>query len=200
MKVIGITGTSGSGKSTVSGWLREWGYPVLDGDAISRELATPGSPYVEALVREFGPGICDESGALARQVLGLRVFADPEGLRRLTEITTPLILAELRRRIEAARRQGFSVVFLDGALIIDTPFEALCDKILLVEGDRAGQIERIARRDGISLDAARQRLDSQQSSEKLRRRADYLLENRGTLEELRGKTEQILKTIKGMDS
>ena len=137
---------------------------------------------------------------MARQALGLRVFADPEGLRRLTEITTPLILAELRRRIEAARRQGFSVVFLDGALIIDTPFEALCDKILLVEGDRAGQIERIARRDGISLDAARQRLDSQQSSEKLRRRADYLLENRGTLEELRGKTEQILKTIKGMDS
>ena len=200
MKVIGITGTSGSGKSTVCSWLTEWGYTVLDGDAISRELAVPNSRYLQELKKEFGEEICDENGVLLRRKLGERIFADPKAHRRLTEITTPLILAELRRRIEAARRQGFSVVFLDGALIIDTPFEALCDKILLVEGDRAGQIERIARRDGISLDAARQRLDSQQSSEKLRRRADYLLENRGTLEELRGKTEQILKTIKGMDS
>lgn len=200
MKVIGITGTSGSGKSTVSGWLREWGYLVLDGDAVSRELATPGSPYVQALVREFGPSICDAQGALARRALGLRVFADPQGLRRLTEVTTPLILEELRRRIACAQRQGHSLVFLDGALIIDTPFEALCDKILLVEADRAGQIERIAKRDGISADAARQRLDSQQSPEVLRARADYLLENRGTLAELLDRTKQFLKTLKGMDT
>ncbi len=199
MKVIGVTGTSGSGKSTVSGWLREWGYLVLDGDAVSRELATPGSPYVQALVREFGPDICDEQGALARRALGLRVFADPQGLRRLTAVTTPLIFSELQRRIERAEQEGRAVVFLDGALIIDTPFEALCDKILLVEADRAGQIERIAKRDGISLDAARQRLDRQQSPKALRSRADYLLENRGTLEELRDKTEQFLKTLKGMD-
>lgn len=198
MKVIGITGTSGSGKSTVSSWLRERGYPVFDGDEVSRELAFPGSPYVQALTAEFGPEICDEHGALQRRALGLRVFADPHGLQRLTEITTPLILTELRRRIEKAKTQGHPIAFLDGALIIDTPFETLCDKILLVEADHDGQIARIAARDGISPEAARQRLDSQQPAETLRLRADYRIENRGTLEELCDQTRQILKMIKGI--
>ena len=80
MKVIGITGTSGSGKSTLSSWLAAQGYPVIDGDAVSRELAVPGSPYVAALVREFGPEICDAAGNLQRRALAV---VDQAGVRQL---------------------------------------------------------------------------------------------------------------------
>lgn len=199
MKVVGITGTSGSGKSTVCGWLTEWGYTVLDGDAISRELAVPGSRYLRELVEEFGPQICDTNGALLRRELGERIFADPTAHRRLTEITTPLILEELRRRLREAENRGERCVFLDGALIIDTPYAQLCTIIIAVIGDREQQIHRIMQRDKITRNAAQDRLDRQTSADFLRRHADYVLENVGTLDQLRQKTKQLLERIKGID-
>ena len=199
MKVIGITGTSGSGKSTVCGWLTAWGYPVLDGDAISREIAVPGSQYLQKLVQVFGPQICDDQGRLLRRQLGERIFADPDAHRQLTEITTPLILEELRRRLELLEQQGNTLAFLDGALIIDTPFAPLCDMIVAVVGDRENQISRIMQRDGVSRSAAQDRLDRQVSNAFLHERADLVLENTGTLDQLRQKTEQFLERIKGTD-
>lgn len=199
MKVVGITGTSGSGKSTVCGWLTQWGYTVLDGDAISRELAVPGSRYLKELVAAFGPEICDGNGVLLRRELGQKVFADPAAHRRLTEITMPLILEELRRRLRQAQARGERCVFLDGALIIDTPYAQLCSIIVAVIGDREQQIRRIMQRDGISRDAAQDRLNRQARSDFLRQRADFVLENTGTLDQLRQQTEQLLERIKGID-
>ena len=196
MKVIGITGASGSGKSTICSWLTEWGYTVLDGDAISRELAVPNSRYLQELKKKFGEEICDENGVLLRRKLGERIFADPKAHRRLTEITTPLILEELRLRLKAAQEKNQELVFLDGALIIDTPYAQLCNIIVAVIGEREKQICRIMQRDNISRAAAQDRLDRQVSADFLRARADLVLENSGTLEELRQKTIQLLERIK----
>lgn len=197
MRVIGITGTSGSGKSTVSAWLAAQGYPVIDGDEVTRRLATPGSPYVRALVKEFGPSVCDAQGNLLRRSLGERAFATPEGQKRLTAVTMPLILEEIERRIAAARAAGATLLFLDGALIIDTPFEPLCDRIVAVLSDRDIQARRIARRDGVSLRAALDRLDRQIGAAALRARADFVLENNGTRDELLQKAGQLLQQLKG---
>ena len=197
MRVVGITGTSGSGKSTVSAWLAAQGYPVIDGDAVTRELATPGSAYVKALVKEFGASVCDEQGNLLRRSLGERAFATPDGQKRLTAVTMPLILREIKGRIAAARAAGAELLFLDGALIIDTPFEPLCDSIVAVLSDRETQARRIALRDGVSQQAALDRLDRQAAPETLRARADFVLENTGTRDELLQKAGRLLQQLKG---
>ena len=196
MKVIGITGTSGSGKSTLSSWLAAQGYPVIDGDAVSRELAVPGSPYVAALVREFGPEICDAAGNLQRRALAARAFAAPEGQRRLTALTTPLIQKEIAARIARARDAGAELLFLDGALIIDTPFQQFCDTIIAVLSDEQTQLARICRRDGVSEAAARDRLARQMPAPQLRARADYVLENNGTKADFLRAAGQLLQRIK----
>ena len=109
----------------------------------------------------------------------------------------PLILEEIERRIAAARAAGATLLFLDGALIIDTPFEPLCDRIVAVLSDRDTQARRIARRDGVPLRAALDRLDRQASAAALRARADFVLENDGTRDELLQKAGQLLQQLKG---
>ena len=196
MKLIGITGTSGGGKSTVAAWLAAQGYPVLDGDAVSRQLAVPGSEYIRVLEQEFGPGLCDAGGNLLRRQLGQRVFAMEGGQKRLTRVTLPLIEREIRRQLDLLQKQGIPLAFLDGALIFDTPFEPLCDKIIAVLCDPQQQAQRIVQRDGISLQQAQQRLQRQPPPEMLRRRADLVLENNGTKRQLLQDAGQLLERLK----
>ena len=101
MRLIGITGSSGSGKSTVADFYARCGYTVIDGDGVSRELAVPGSAYVAALVKAFGPDICDENGALDRRAMGAIAFSCPENQKKLTQVTTPLKRLQLTIRISA---------------------------------------------------------------------------------------------------
>lgn len=196
MKTVAITGNSGSGKTTVSRWLARQGYVVIDGDAVTRDLAQPGSPYVQALVRQFGPDILDKEGNLLRRKVAERAFATPAAIRQLTEATTPLIYKEIERRIHEAAEQGSTLVFIDGALIVDTPFERLCDQIIAVLSDAALQAARIAERDGISLKAAKIRIARQTPPERLRQRADFVLENNGEKQELTEKMQLLLNKLK----
>ena len=193
MKVIGITGSSGSGKSTVAAHYAALGYPVIDGDGISRELAVPGSPYVKALQQEFGEDICDACGALERRVMVERAFATQEGQRRLTKVTTPLIYAEIQRRIERYRADGETLVFLDGALIIGTPFAAFCDEIIAVLAEPETQIARIVARDKVSKKAAANRLARQPNNQVLQQGATHCLWNLTNKEDLICKAEKLLE-------
>lgn len=194
MKVIGITGSSGSGKSTVAAHYAALGYPVIDGDGISRELAVPGSAYVHALQQAFGEDICDASGALERRVMGERAFATEEGQQRLTKVTTPLIYAEIDRRIAAYRAAGKPLVFLDGALIIGTPFASFCDEIIAVLADPETQLARITLRDGVSREAAANRLARQPHNQAMQQGATHCLWNLTNKEDLICKAEKLLKT------
>lgn len=196
MKTVAITGNSGSGKTTVSRWLAQQGYVVIDGDAVTRDLAQPGSPYVQALVRQFGPDILDEQGNLLRRKVAERAFETPGATRQLTDATTPLIYKEIERRIHEAAQQGSTLVFVDGALIVDTPFEQLCDQIIAVLSDAALQAARIAQRDGISVKAAKIRVSRQTPPERLRQRADFVLENNGEKQELTEKMQLLLNKLK----
>ena len=196
MKTVAITGNSGSGKTTVSHWLAQQGYVVIDGDAVTRDLAQPGSPYVAALVQQFGADILDEYGALLRRKLAEKAFATPTGYRQLTDVTTPLIYEEIKRRIKTAARQGNAIVFVDGALIVDTPFEPLFDQIVAVVADTAAQVDRIVQRDRISLQMAKTRIARQTPPSRLRQRADFVLENDGDKQELIEKMQLLLNKLK----
>lgn len=196
MQLIGITGSSGSGKSTVADYYAAQGYTVIDGDAVSRQLAVPGSAYIYALQREFGADLCDEQGRLLRRAMAERAFATPEGQQRLTRVTAPLILEEVKRRVSQCEARGEQLAFLDGALILDTPFADLCRCVIAVLADRSAQVLRICERDGVARQAAEDRLSRQWSNEQMRQKADICIYNLTDKEELLCTAKRILEQLK----
>lgn len=195
MKVIGITGRSGCGKSSVTRVLSEQGYPCIDADLIAREVLYPGSVCLARLCERFGADILDKTGALRRRLLADRAFATQEGTAALTQITQPEILCRIQAALEQAHQQGAKLAFVDGAVIVGTPFEEQCDWLVLVTAPYQTSVQRICARDGITPEMARRRLDAQMPLEELRAHADYELVNDGTQEEIFAKTAALLHTL-----
>ncbi len=196
-RLVGVTGRSGSGKSTVSDYFRTQGYPVLDGDGIARAVTEPGSPVLGRLVEAFGGDILDERGALRRRLLADRAFATPQGTRQLTDITHPAIIAAMLDAVHRAAREGHKICFADGAAIVGEALEPYCDAIIVVTAPLEESIARITARDGVSPQAARRRLDAQLPEGRLRAAADHVIENDGTLESLRAKAAAVLRAVQG---
>ncbi|MBS6866203.1 MAG: dephospho-CoA kinase [Ruthenibacterium sp.] len=195
MKTVAITGRSGCGKSTVAQYCRSRGFPVLDGDAVAREVTQLGSPCLPALAKAFGADILDEDGALRRGVLAQRAFATKGDARRLTDITHPEIVRRLLAGVAQARAAGAKLVFVDGAVIVGAPFEPFCDAIIVVRAPQQVLEQRIMRRDGISRQAAQARLASQLAQEKLDAAATFLLDNTGSEQALRAQARAVLENL-----
>ena len=195
MKTVAITGRSGCGKSTVAQYCRSRGFPVLDGDAVAREVTQLGSPCLPALAKAFGADILDEDGALRRGVLAQRAFATKGDARRLTDITHPEIVRRLLAGVAQARAAGAKLVFVDGAVIVGAPFEPFCDAIIVVRAPQQVLEQRIMRRDGISRQDAQARLASQLAQEKLDAAATFLLDNTGSEQALRAQARAVLENL-----
>ena len=195
MKTVAITGRSGCGKSTVAQYCRSRGFPVLDGDAVAREVTQLGSPCLPALAKACGADILDEDGALRRGVLAQRAFATKGDARRLTDITHPEIVRRLLAGVAQARAAGAKLVFVDGAVIVGAPFEPFCDAIIVVRAPQQVLEQRIMRRDGISRQAAQARLASQLAQEKLDAAATFLLDNTGSEQALRAQARAVLENL-----
>ena len=192
MRVVGITGRSGCGKSSATNFLREQGYPCIDADLVAREVLLPGSACIPQLQRAFGTDIADENGEVRRRLLADRAFATPEGTAALTAITQPEILRRIDAALADAERAGAKIAFVDGAVIVGTPFEQRCDALILVTAPYDTSVARICARDGIAPEMARRRLDAQLPLERLRAAATTELVNDGTPEQLRRKLQSIL--------
>lgn len=195
MKIIGITGRSGCGKSSVTKLFAAKGYPCIDADLIAREVLEPGSVCIKQLQNAFGSDIVDESGTLQRRLLANRAFATPEGTSQLTAITHPEILRRIDARLQQAASSGASLAFVDGAVIVGTPFAARCDKLVVVVAPYEQSVARICARDGIEPAMARRRLDAQTSEQALREAADFVLENDSTLASLEEKALALLHCL-----
>lgn len=195
MKIIGITGRSGCGKSSATKFLAQQGYPCIDADLIAREVLLPGSPCLAALQAHFGEDILDETGALRRRLLADRAFATPEGTRTLTEITQPEILRRIEESLARAKANDAKMAFVDGAVIVGTPFEARCDELVLITAPYERSVERICARDGIAPEMARRRLDAQTPLETLRAAATTEIVNDGTTQELETRIKAYLQSL-----
>lgn len=195
MKIIGITGRSGCGKSSATKFLAQQGYPCIDADLIAREVLLPGSPCLAELQAHFGEDILDETGALRRRLLADRAFATPEGTRTLTEITQPEILRCIEESLTQAKESGAAMAFVDGAVIVGTPFEARCDELVLITAPYERSVERICARDGIAPEMARRRLDAQTPLETLRAAATTEIVNDGTTQELETRIKAYLQSL-----
>lgn len=192
MRTIAITGRSGCGKSQVTAYFVSLGYPIVDADAVARDVMEPGSPCLPLLCARFGQDILDETGCLRRRLLADRAFATPEGTRDLTNITHPEIIRRMVKAKHKAEQSGAELFFADGAVILGSAFEKECDGILLVATPLETSVQRICQRDGISPEMARRRLDAQPSEEWLRSRADYVLENDADLSLLKTRADAAL--------
>ncbi|MEG1070016.1 MAG: dephospho-CoA kinase, partial [Ruthenibacterium sp.] len=142
-QIVAITGRSGSGKSTVSAYFASKGFPVLDADVIARTVTEKGSPCLVKLAKAFGADILDENGCLLRQELAMRAFQDCKSAKKLTNLTHPAITKKLLAGIECACKEGATLVFVDGAVIVGADFEQYCDKIILVTARERDAISRI---------------------------------------------------------
>ena len=196
MKIVGITGRSGCGKSSATKFLAQQGYPCIDADQVAREVMLPGSPCLAALQAHFGADILDETGALRRRLLADRAFATPEGTRLLTELTQPEILRRIEADLQTAREAGAELAFVDGAVIVGSPFQARCDELVLITAPYEVSVQRICARDGIAPEMARRRLDAQTPLEQLRAAATVEIANDGTPQQLQARIRELLQTLR----
>jgi len=190
MKRIGITGGIGSGKSAVTDFLRDKGYMVIDADEIAREAAMPGEPAMLRLREEMGDEVFNEDGSLNRQKLADIMFYDPIALMTVNEI----FHGDIKERIEARVRgsQGAKVVFLSVPLLFEADAGWMADEKWLVTADEDKRIKRVMDRDGMSDEDVKARMASQMPEDEKRARADVVIENNGTIEELYVTVESLL--------
>lgn len=196
MITIGITGGIGTGKSTVSEYLQEKGYRIIDCDAISRGITKAGSPALEELRQAFGDGIFRENGELDRKKTAAVVFSDPEKKAKLERIVTDRVFDELERSIRRAKDDGLPAVFLDAPILFETGADRLCDRVWLVTAEEDLRIRRVASRDGMTAEEVRRRIRSQMPEEEKKKRSDSVLDNSGSVRDLQAQIDELLRKIK----
>lgn len=197
MKIIGITGRSGSGKSAVSALYRRLGYTVADADLVARQVLEPGSSCIGKLTEAFGADLITPQGTVNRQLLADRAFRDEESTQRLVSITHPEIVARLLAAANEAKSRGETLFFVDGAVIVGAPFEKHCDAIWLVSAPYEQSVARIRKRDGLTRQQARARLAAQLPVRTLRKAAAREIRNDKDMEHLRRQALTALEQEKG---
>jgi dephospho-CoA kinase len=188
MLIIGITGGIGSGKSAASDYLGSRGITVVDADQVSRQVVEPGQPALEQIRTQFGDQVLQADGTLDRAALREIVFADPEQRKSLEAITHPAIAREMQRQLQASRSP---YTILVSPLLLETDQYHLVDRILLVDVPESVQVERTARRDGVPGDQVRHIMAAQMDRADRRRRADDIVVNDGSLEDLHARLDEL---------
>ena len=188
--VIGLTGGIASGKSTVTGFFKEREIPVIDADVLGHRTYDPGTDTFAAVVKAFGDDLVAPDGSIDRRVLGGKVFGRPDELKRLTDIVWPGIRKLASESLSEFEAAGNSLVVLEAAVMFEAGWEDLVDEVwvVVVEPDLA--VQRLAARNGLDEAAARARIDSQLSNAERTARADVVITNNGTLDELQQSIER----------
>ena len=194
MRRIGLTGGIGSGKSTVAGLLADHGAFVIDADAIAREVVAPGSEGLRTLVDTFGEGILQTDGALDRQVLARRVFHDEQARARLNAITHPLIA---RRTADLLRElPPHAMMVHDVPLLAELGMQDAYDVVVVVDTPDDLRRERLMSR-GLSEQEVVARISAQASRDERLAIADVIIDNSGSLDDLRAQVDDVWATVSG---
>ena len=185
MRVIGITGGIGSGKSTVSNYLREKGIYIIDADKISRDLTKKDGEALPFIREAFGDSVFNFDGTLNRKKLSDIVFKDKEKLSILQSFTTDVVNMKMKNEVEVLKMEGEKdIVVLDIPLLFETGDQEFCDETWLVTCDNEKRIERVAKRDSIEAESIRNRILNQMPDDKKKKLATYIIDNNSNLENL----------------
>lgn len=190
--VIGITGGTGAGKSVVSNYLKEKGATIIDADILSREITKEGGIALPEIDKAF-PGVI-KNGVLDRKALGRIVFSDREKLLILNEITHKYIIKLTKEEIDASK----GLIVLDAPLLFEAGEDKLCDKVIFVDADDEIRLERIMKRDGLSIEDAKSRINAR-NLDAVKANCDFVIVNNGDAERLEEETLKIVSNCVGKD-
>uniref|UniRef100_A0A914MIQ4 Dephospho-CoA kinase n=1 Tax=Meloidogyne incognita TaxID=6306 RepID=A0A914MIQ4_MELIC len=191
--LVGLTGGIGTGKSAVTNILRKKNYTVIDTDKIARAVVEPGKKAHKRIKEEFGIEYFKDDDQLDRVELGAKVFADSEMRRKLNEITHPEIIKEVFREIMFSILKLNKIVFLDVPLLYETKMQKFVCKVAVTSCAEEIQMQRIIERDGLTENEAKQRINAQMSMREKVKRADFVILNNGTIDDLEREVNDMLR-------
>ncbi|MGN0680409.1 MAG: dephospho-CoA kinase [Candidatus Fimisoma sp.] len=197
MKIIGLTGGIGTGKSTVSDYLKKNGCMIIDADEISRKMTAKGAPALAVIKKTFGDRYVSADGELDRKALGDLVFGDSEKLGILQSIITEKVIDETKCRLKTLSDTKYDgIIVLDAPLLYECNMDDIADENWLVKSDNEVRIERVAARDNLTRDQIMARIDNQMSQREKEKRSDFIIDNSGTLDELYEQIDSLLERIR----
>lgn len=192
MNVIGITGSSGAGKSTVCSILqKEYQVKIINADKIAKRLSKRGTSYIDEIVKKFGKDILDDDGELKRKKLAEIIYTDPEKRRELNSCTFKYIRKEIQREIKEER--DVSTVVIDAPLLFECELDKLCHYVVGIISKKELQIERIVVRDNIDYEHAERRLSAQEENEFYISRCNEIIENNNDISYIENCVQQMAK-------
>lgn len=194
--LLALTGGIASGKSTIAALLRDRGAIIVDADAIVRDVQSPGSPVLDAIVREFGSEVLTDDGALDRAALGSRVFGHPDRLAVLNSLVHPAVREESERRFHEARlADPDAVVVYDVPLLAEARGGDQWDLVVVAHAPSDVRARRLVENRGSSEEEARARIGSQASDEERLRLADVVIDTTGDMEDTRRQVDELWERI-----
>ena len=193
--IIGITGSSGAGKSTICEILKKtYNVEIINADQIAKGLSKKGTNYINDIIKAFGNDIVDEQGELKRKKLGEIIYNNPEKRKNLNNCTFKYIKKEIEEEIKKTKDKV--TIIIDAPLLFECGLEELCDKVIGVISKRDLQLERIVIRDNIDYEQAESRLNAQECNEFYIKRCDVIIENNNNIEDIEKKIRRVAQLYK----
>ena len=191
--IIGITGSSGAGKSTICDILKdEYKVKIINADKIAKKLSRKGTNYIIDIIEKFGKDIVDEEGELRRKKLAEIIYTDSEKRKELNECTFKYIRKEIERQIKKEKNSNNNnTVIIDAPLLFECELDKICDKVIGIISKKELQIERVVARDNIDYDQAEKRINAQATNEFYKDKCDDIIENNNDVFKLKRKIKEI---------
>lgn len=196
-EVIGLTGQTGAGKSTVRELFKAKGAAVIDADAVSHDIVDNDLSCLTDIVEHFSCIVLNDKGKLNRKALGRIAFSDPKKLAVLNKIMFPYIVSAIKGKVTAYEHAGAQMIVIDGATLIESGCSKMCSVLISVTAEEETRLTRIIHRDGISKRDAVCRVSAQHPEEFYIEASDYVIKNNGTPGDLEREAERVLDEIEG---
>ncbi|MDD4859739.1 MAG: dephospho-CoA kinase [Dehalococcoidales bacterium] len=191
MKIIGLTGGIGTGKSTVSQMLADLGAKIIDTDKLGHKALQPGGKAYQEVLNYFGKQVLASDATIDRRKLGEVVFARPEARKKLEDILHPLIFSMVKEQLEQYRKDGMAVTVVEVPLLVEAGWKPLVDEVWVTIAPKTVVLKRLKERAGMSETEAESRIRTQLSNEERLKHADVVIDTDCTLDELRSKIEKL---------
>lgn len=194
-KIIGLTGQSGAGKSTVSDFFLRYGAAVINADLLVKELYAENSVCLRLIAGEFGAKLINSDGALNRRELAKIAFSSPENTKKLNALVHPFVLSAFLAQCKSAAKGGAKLIVFDAPQLFECCADVFCDAVISVTAKRKTRLERICARDKITPDEAARRMNAQYDEEFFTENSDYVIDNSGSLENTQSQLTEVLHQI-----